>query len=120
MKVLAITGYKAHELQVFKNNDPAVHYIKKAIQKRLESLLEEHAELEWIVISGQQGVELWAAEVVFEMQVEYSHLKLAVLTPYLNQQENGKIEIKSIMRQFCHKLIMWIPFQKNPMNRPFS
>ncbi|RJR12211.1 DUF1273 domain-containing protein [Candidatus Parcubacteria bacterium] len=106
MKVLVLTGYKSHELQVFKKNDPAVHYIKKAIQKRIVSLLEEGHELEWIVISGQLGVELWGAEVVYELQPTYPDLKLAVFTPFLSQEENwsesNKEYYELIMSQADH------------------
>ncbi|WP_223701985.1 DUF1273 domain-containing protein [Sutcliffiella deserti] len=88
MKVLVVTGYKPQELQVFKKNDPAIHYIKKALHKRIVSLLEEGHELEWIVISGQLGVELWGAEVVYELQESYEELKVAIFTPFLEQEEN--------------------------------
>jgi uncharacterized phage-like protein YoqJ len=85
IKVLAITGYKPFELGVFDKNHQGIRYIKKAILKRLVSLVEEG--LEWVIISGQLGVELWAAEVVIDMQMEYPDLKLAVITPFLNQEE---------------------------------
>ncbi|CAG9622599.1 DUF1273 domain-containing protein [Sutcliffiella rhizosphaerae] len=88
MKVLVITGYKAQEMQIFKKNDPALHFIKLAIRKRLTALLEEHHELEWVVISGQIGVELWAAEVVYDLQELFPLLKLAVFTPFLEQEAN--------------------------------
>ncbi|MBO1513806.1 DUF1273 domain-containing protein [Metabacillus bambusae] len=84
MKVLTISGYKSFELGIFKNDDQAVQYIKKAIEKSLVGFVEEG--LEWVIISGQMGVELWAAEVVFDLQMEYSDLKLAILTPFLNQE----------------------------------
>ena len=84
VKVLTISGYKSFELGIFKNDDQAVQYIKKAIEKSLLGFLEEG--LEWVIISGQMGVELWAAEVVFDLQMEYSDLKLAILTPFLNQE----------------------------------
>ena len=84
VKVLTISGYKSFELGIFKNDDQAVQYIKKAIEKSLVGFVEEG--LEWVIISGQMGVELWAAEVVFELQMEYSNLKLAILTPFLNQE----------------------------------
>jgi uncharacterized phage-like protein YoqJ len=87
MKVLLITGYKPQELQIFKKDDPALHFIKKAIQKRLLALLDEHNGLEWIVISGQLGVELWAAETAYDLQSDYPKLKVAVLTPFLEQEE---------------------------------
>ncbi|MGM7721975.1 DUF1273 domain-containing protein [Metabacillus sp. Hm71] len=84
MKVLTISGYKSFELGIFKNDDQAVQYIKKAIEKSLIGLFEEG--LEWVIISGQLGVELWAAEVVLDLQLEYPDVKLAVLTPFLNQE----------------------------------
>lgn len=88
MKVVAVTGYKPFELGVFSNDHPGISYIKKAIHQRLLSLLEEG--LEWVMISGQLGIELWAAEVVFDLQLEYPDLKLAVFTPFLEQEENWK------------------------------
>lgn len=39
------------------------------------------------MISGQLGVEIWAAEVVFDLQLDYPELQLAVLTPFLEQEE---------------------------------
>ena len=54
--------------------------IKKALHRKLTNFVEDG--LEWVIISGQLGVELWVAEVVFEMQVEYPDLKLAVFTPF--------------------------------------
>ncbi|GAA3327349.1 hypothetical protein GCM10020331_066930 [Ectobacillus funiculus] len=51
----------------------------------MTAFLEEG--LEWVLISGQLGVELWTAEVVFELQMEYPDLKLAVFTPFLEQEE---------------------------------
>ncbi|MEB9199611.1 DUF1273 domain-containing protein, partial [Bacillus cereus] len=61
---------------------------KKALHRKLTNFVEDG--LEWVIISGQLGVELWAAEVVFEIQVEYPDLKLAVFTPFLEQEENWK------------------------------
>lgn len=84
--MLAVTGYKPYELGIFQNNHPSIEYIKKAIKRQLIILLEE--DLEWVMISGQLGVELWAAEVVFDLQLEYPDLKLAVITPFFGQEEN--------------------------------
>ncbi|MDT2047414.1 hypothetical protein CHN50_00135 [Priestia aryabhattai] len=85
MKVLTISGYKPFELGIFNDQHPGISYIKKAIMKRLVPLIEEG--LEWVLISGQLGVELWAAEVVFDLQLEYPQLQLGVLTPFLDQEE---------------------------------
>ena len=85
MKVLAVTGYKPFELGIFKQDDKALFYIKKALENRLTALLEEG--LEWILISGQLGTEIWAAEVAFSLQEEYPDLKVAVITPFLEQEK---------------------------------
>jgi uncharacterized phage-like protein YoqJ len=86
---LVISGYKAHELGVFDKKHPGIAYIKKAITKKLLPLIEEG--LEWVIVTGQQGVELWAAEVVLQLkEQEYPQLKLAILTPFLEQEMSWK------------------------------
>jgi uncharacterized phage-like protein YoqJ len=66
---------------------PSVGFIKLALKKNLLELLDEG--LEWVLISGQLGTELWAAEVVFDLQLEGHHeLKLAVITPFFEQEQN--------------------------------
>lgn len=85
-KVLLLSGYKPYELGIFKKDHQAVRYIKAAIRKELEPLVEDG--LEWVIISGQLGVELWGAEVVFELKQQNPQLKLAVITPFLEQEEN--------------------------------
>ncbi|WP_322447506.1 DUF1273 domain-containing protein [Robertmurraya mangrovi] len=85
-KVAVVSGYKPYELGIFKQNEPSIYYIKLAIRKKLISLLEEG--LEWVLISGQLGVELWTAEIVFDLQMEgYEYLQLAVITPFLQQED---------------------------------
>lgn len=39
------------------------------IKKKLIDLIEDG--LEWVLISGQLGVELWAAEVVIDLKNQY-------------------------------------------------
>lgn len=92
MRILAVTGYKPFELSIFSNDHPGVVYIKKALQKYLTQFAEEG--LEWVIISGQLGVELWAAEVVFDLQEQFPELKLAVFTPFLEQEEKWKDDTK--------------------------
>lgn len=100
-KVLAISGYKPFELGIFQKDHPSVLFIKKAIKKELLSMID--GGLEWVLISGQLGVELWAAEAVFELQLEFPELKLAVITPFLDQEatwnENNKEWYESILAQ---------------------
>ncbi|WP_456278620.1 DUF1273 domain-containing protein [Bacillus sp. AK128] len=83
LKVLAITGYKSFELGIFQKDHKGIQYIKKALHKRLIPLIEEG--LEWIIVSGQMGTELWAAEVIIELKEKYP-IQLAILTPYLEQE----------------------------------
>ncbi|GGB47288.1 DUF1273 family protein [Virgibacillus dakarensis] len=84
MKVLTVTGYKPMELNIFKVDDHRITFIKAAIRKRLIAFIEEG--LEWVLISGQMGVELWAAEVVRELREQYD-VKLAIIPPFESQEE---------------------------------
>lgn len=98
---IVITGYKPHELGIFDPKHAGIRYIKKAIRKRLVSYIEDGLECEWIIVSGQLGVELWAAEVVLGLKEDYPHLKLAVLTPFLEQeskwQEEKQIQYRNLL-----------------------
>lgn len=52
--------------------------------------------LEWILISGQLGAEIWAAEVAFSLQEEYPELKVAVITPFFDQEKNWNEKNKEL------------------------
>lgn len=114
VKVLTVTGYKPYELGIFTNDHPAVFYIKKAVEKRLLSLIDEG--LEWVVISGQLGVELWTAEVVYDLQATYSHLQLAVLTPFLNQEERWS----ETNREYYEWIVSQADFVDSITKRPYE
>jgi uncharacterized phage-like protein YoqJ len=115
-KVTAISGYKPFELGIFKNDHPAVKYIKKAIKRHLLSLIDEG--LEWVLISGQLGVECWSAEVVFELQEEYPDLKLAVLTPFLNQEEKWSDQNKEYYEMIMAQADFFESISKQPYQNP--
>lgn len=83
---LIVTGYKPHELGIFHDKHPGIPIIKKALEDYFRRLIEEG--LEWIIISGQQGIETWAAEVIIDLKKEFPSLKYAVITPFLNQEAN--------------------------------
>lgn len=83
MKILAVTGYKSMELGIFKEDDERIKFIKAAIQKRLIGFIEEG--LEWVLISGQMGVEFWTAEVVLDLQEMYD-IKLGIFPPFENRE----------------------------------
>lgn len=88
-----VAGYKATELGIFSLKHPGVAIIQKAIRQRLLTLMDEG--LEWVIVSGQWGVELWAAEAALELKKTNEALKLAVITPFLEQEENWNEEKKS-------------------------
>ncbi|WP_017727904.1 DUF1273 domain-containing protein [Halalkalibacterium ligniniphilum] len=114
MKTLAVTGYKSHELGIFDQNHEGIHYIKKAFEKRLIPLIEE--ETEWFVISGQIGVELWVAEVVLQLKEIYPDIKLAVLTPFLKQEENWQEQTK----EYYQHILSQADFVESITKRPYE
>ncbi|MCP8616658.1 SLOG family protein [Salirhabdus salicampi] len=87
MNVITITGYKPNELGIFQMNDKRIHFVKEAIKRRLIPFLEDGVQ--WILISGQAGVECWAGEVVLQLREDYN-VKLAVIPPFLKQEQRWK------------------------------
>lgn len=83
MKILTVTGYKPNEMGIFKIDDSKIVYVKEAIKRRLIPWIEDG--LEWILVSGQAGVELWTAELVLELKEIYD-IKIAVIPPFLEQE----------------------------------
>ncbi|MCH1627335.1 DUF1273 domain-containing protein [Fredinandcohnia quinoae] len=114
MKIVAVTGYKPFELGIFGHNHPAVGYIKAALRKNLISFLEDG--LEWVIISGQLGVELWAAEVTIELQEFYPELKLGVFTPFLGQEEKWKEE----SREYYEFILSQADYVNSITNRKYD
>lgn len=105
MKILTVTGYKPKELNIFKVDDHRITFIKAAIRKRLIGFIEDG--LEWVLISGQMGVELWTAEVVLALQEQYA-IKIAVIPPFENQEERFPESIQ----QTYQELIATVDFYK--------
>ncbi|KIL48890.1 hypothetical protein KP77_21010 [Jeotgalibacillus alimentarius] len=114
MKTIFITGYKSHEIGIFKNDDPAVRIIRKSIRQHLVSLADEG--LEWVLVSGSLGVELWAAEEVISLKETLPELKLAILTPFLNQEEKWSEGNQS----YYHDIIKKADFVSSISNKPYT
>ncbi|WP_373895406.1 SLOG family protein [Virgibacillus sp. CBA3643] len=91
MRILTVTGYKPMELNIFKEDDPRIAFIKAAIEKRLIDFLEEG--LEWVLISGQMGVELWTAEIVLDLKETYD-VNIAIFPPFENQESRWPEELQ--------------------------
>lgn len=86
IKSLFVTGYKPFELGIFNDKHPGLPIIKTAIENQLRALIDDG--LEWVIISGQQGVETWTIDVVRELKKEFPQLKYSIITPFLEQEKN--------------------------------
>lgn len=116
IKVLTVTGYKPHELGIFDEKHIGIKYIKKVLEKRIIGYIE--TGLEWVLISGQLGVELWCAEVVLDLKKQYPQLKLAVLTPFYNQEERWNDLRKEQYRLVLNKADYVESITKRPYENP--
>lgn len=92
---MAISGYKPHEIGVFNERHEQLPFLKKALRRKIEAAVDEYG-VEWIVISGQAGVELWAGEAVIDMKKEGAAVQLAVLAPFLQQEERYQEAVKEL------------------------
>lgn len=86
IKRLFITGYRSFELGILKENDPRIAIIKKKLEKEIIHYIE--SGLEWVLIGGNLGIEIWAGETVSKLKINYSELKLGLLYPFAEFGEN--------------------------------
>lgn len=96
--VLAVTGYKPHELGIFNEKHDHLPFLKYALKKKLVQLIEAY-DIRWIITSGQPGVELWAAEAAIQLKNDYPQLQVATLAPFYNQEERWSDPIKNLYQQ---------------------
>ena len=118
IKSIFVTGYRPHELGIFNNTHPGVAIIKKALEQQLRILIDDG--LEWVVISGQQGVETWTAEVVPELQAEFPELKYSVITPFLEQEKNWNEQKKGTYMHIVSKANFVTSVTKRPYEAPWQ
>jgi uncharacterized phage-like protein YoqJ len=96
VKTLYVTGYKSFEIGVFQDNDPKIAVIKNVLKREIIGFLE--AGLEWVLVAGNLGTEIWAAEVVAELKNDYPELKLGIIYPFKefgsnwNEKNQGNLE----------------------------
>lgn len=118
MKRLVITGYKQHEIGVFDDKHPGVAFIKKALENHIVQLIDDG--LEWVILSGQLGVETWAAELVIELKKEFSQLKYAIITPFLDQEKKWNDTKQEKYREICEKADFHTSVTKKPYEGPWQ
>ncbi|WP_028610265.1 DUF1273 domain-containing protein [Paenibacillus harenae] len=112
MKNLLVTGYRAHELNIFSQKHEGIIYIKKALTRKLVPLMEEG--LEWVITPGQYGVDLWACEVVIALKEMYPEVKLSILSAYRNPEEKWKDDKKEYYEQVLKGVDYYAAVSKQP------
>ncbi len=97
------------ELNLFKPDDKRISFIKAAIEKRLVGFIEEG--LEWVLISGQMGVELWTGEVVLDLKEQYD-VNLAMIPPFENQESRWPEAVQQIYQELMMVADFYQPLYK--------
>ncbi|MBD7986018.1 DUF1273 domain-containing protein [Sporosarcina sp. Sa2YVA2] len=118
IKRLVVTGYKAHELGIFNDKHEGINIIKKALESRLTPLLE--TGLEWLIISGQPGVETWAAETAIDLQDDFPELQIAVITPFEEQDKNWNEAKKQAYEFILAHADYSVSLTKRPYEAPWQ
>lgn len=101
IKNLYVSGYRSYEVSVFTEDDPKLHYIKLFFEKRLTEYIYEG--LEWVIISGNIGTELWVGQVVLKLKKDYPELKLAILLPYTGFQSKWNEKNQALFNSIVEK-----------------
>lgn len=94
LKSILISGYRSYELNIFNQQDPKYKILKDFLKDRFISYIEEGVE--WFIITGQLGIELWAGEVIIELKETYTDINLGVLLPFTSFGENWNAENKDL------------------------
>ena len=118
VKTIYVTGYRAHELGIFNDKHPGIAVIKKALYDQLYQLCD--AGLEWIVISGQLGVESWAAETVLELKKQFPTIKYSVITPFLEQEKNWNEQKQAQYMNIINNADFVTSVTKRPYEAPWQ
>ncbi|SEK37030.1 Uncharacterized SPBc2 prophage-derived protein YoqJ [Carnobacterium iners] len=77
---LLVSGYRSFELGIFKDDDPKVAIIKKCLKEEIKAYIEEGVQ--WVLTTGQFGVEQWTIEVVEELKIDYPEVKQGIIFPF--------------------------------------
>ncbi|WP_168119393.1 SLOG family protein [Paenibacillus sp. HB172176] len=116
MKTVLITGYRAHELNIFNQKHPGIPFIKQAIANKLLPLLEEG--LEWVITPGGFGVDLWACEAAIAFKPQFPKLKLSILTAFSNPEQDWKDDKKHYYQQLLKDVDYYAAVHKGSYSNP--
>ncbi len=101
VKKLLISGYRSYEMNIFDETDPKYLYLKKFLENRIIRYIEDGVE--WFVIGGQLGTELWAGEIILELKEEYPEIQLAVILPYTSFESNWNETNQELFKRVTHQ-----------------
>ncbi|SHF18718.1 Uncharacterized SPBc2 prophage-derived protein YoqJ [Atopostipes suicloacalis DSM 15692] len=101
MEKILISGYRSYELNIFNQTDPKYKYLKKFIENRLTTFIENGVE--WFIIGGELGIELWAGEIVLELKEQYPEINLAIILPYTSFGENWNETNRGLLESVIHQ-----------------
>jgi uncharacterized phage-like protein YoqJ len=117
MKNLTVTGCKPMELSIFSEDDPKIKFVKKAIEKRLIGFIEEG--LEWVLISGQMGVEIWTAEVVLDLKETYD-INIGIIPPFENQESRWPEPLQQKYQELMFTADFFQPIYNGDYKGPYQ
>lgn len=80
ISTLYVTGYRNFELGIFQEQDEKITRIKKVLTLRLRQYLAEG--LNWVLVSGNLGVEMWVVDVCQKLKEEYPQLQVGLIYPF--------------------------------------
>lgn len=113
-EALLVAGYQPYELGIFAADHPGIAVIRHCLRMHLQEMADKG--MKWVVISGEPGVELWAAEETLKLKKVFPDLKLAVLMPFLGQEERYKDWIREQYQSVLEKA----DFTGAISNRPYE
>lgn len=105
------------ELNIFNESDERIKFIKLALKQRITSFIEEG--LEWVLISGQMGIEMWTAEVVFELKETYD-IQLGVFPPFENLASRWPEPLQHKYELIAQQADYFEPLFKGDYRGPFQ
>lgn len=114
MNNLLVSGYRAHELNIFNQKHEGIAYIKQAITNKLLPLIDDG--LQWVITPGQYGVDLWACEAVIALKPQYPQLRLSIITAYSNPEEKWKDDKK----EYYEQVLKGVDYYASVSDKPYD
>ena len=67
---------------------PEIKVIKRVLQERIGTWLNQQTEPTWLITGPQAGVERWALEVGLTLKADYPTLQLGMVQPFVGVGQN--------------------------------